>query len=73
MTSSANIPALNIPAPTAAQTIKAVRATDLDGEDYWFCSFSGTRIETHSSRPGHFCPGCNVIAPSIVRVRSYRS
>jgi hypothetical protein len=63
----------NTPAPTTAQTIEALRATDLDGKDYWFCSFSGTRIGTHPSRSGHFCPGCNAIAPSIVQVRSYRS
>lgn len=68
MTSSAHTPE-----PTAAQTIEAVRAADMDGKDYWFCSFSGNRLGTYPGRSGHFCPGCNVIAPSIVRVRCYRS
>ncbi|MFI8932388.1 hypothetical protein ACIG3E_32590 [Streptomyces sp. NPDC053474] len=64
---------VKIPSPTSAQTIRAVRSTDFDGKDYWFCSFSGSRIGTFPGRSGHFCPGCNVIAPRIVRVRSYGS
>ncbi|MFH0246421.1 hypothetical protein ACGRHY_29280 [Streptomyces sp. HK10] len=59
-------------APTGAQTIRAVRATDADGKDHWFCSSGGDRITTHPGRHGSFCPGCNAVAPRIVRVRSFR-
>jgi hypothetical protein len=57
--------------PSSAQTMPAVRATDCDGKDYWFCSFGGNKIETYPGRYGYYCPGCNVIAPAIVRRRTF--
>ncbi|MFI7089484.1 hypothetical protein ACIBUR_38600 [Streptomyces anulatus] len=76
MTSATQAPTLSTvkaPAPAVVQTIRAVRATDCDGKDYWFCSFGGSRITSLPGRYGHFCPGCNAIAPRIVKVRSFSS
>ncbi|MER5302296.1 hypothetical protein ABT039_22940 [Streptomyces lasiicapitis] len=62
------------PAPHMAQAIEAVRQIDCDGEAHWFCSRTGTRIQTlQGGHDGYFCPGCNAVAPRIERVRSFRS
>lgn len=74
MTSSAQAHTLSTvttPAPGMVQTIRAVRATDCDGKDYWFCSFGGSRITNFPGRYGYFCPGCNAIAPRITKVRFF--
>lgn len=57
--------------PPHSQSIKAVRAADYDGQAYWFCAYSGSRIQVLKGGV-YYCSGCHGTASRIVKVRSFR-
>jgi hypothetical protein len=58
--------------PSTARDGRAFRAKDIDGNEHWYCDYTGARIGTWPGRYGYYCPGHHVVFQNIIRTRAPR-